>query len=136
MKTVDWIKTKPILFTAHDKISDKLIDAFHQSKEVMRDMKECSITDATAKDNEACVKAKQYYNNMLSTIPKIKATIDEVEKDENTTADRKNKALEVKARIAKIEETSMETPSGTPESGAIQNVYNFCLFILASVLLY
>ena len=137
-KTVDWEKNKDTMFTADDKISDKAIDAFLQSKEIMRELKECSITDALAADNdtEACVKAKQYYSNMENTVTKMKAKIAQIEQDKKTTPERKMRALEIKARIAKIEDKSIETPTSAPESHAIQNVHSFCLFILASVLYY
>ena len=133
LKNVDWVEVKDTMFTAGDQISDRAIDVFLQSKDVLRELKDCSmlIGDAAAADNdtETCIKAKKYYTQMQSTVSQIKAEIDEIEQDENATPERKKRAAELKSRILEIEEIPMD-------SAAIQGVYSVCLFILAWVFIH
>merc|ERR1712130_1095616 len=110
--SINWANIEAELFTARDRVSDRVVDAYEKARQKLREMPTCEIHGDPADDSTACHTAKKLYVQTQKSIDDLKRKIGEIKAASDTSPSRQKRALEVERRIEQIEQQPIRSDSG------------------------
>lgn len=108
---INWGNIEAELFTARDKVSKRVVDAYEKARQKLREMPTCEIHGDPADDSSECHTAKKLYVQTQRSIEEMKRKINEIKAASDTTPSRQKRALDVERRIEQIEQNPIRSNS-------------------------
>jgi len=109
--SINWGNIEAELFTARDKVSERVVDAYEKARQKLREMPTCEIHGDPADDSSECHTAKKLYVQTQRSIEEMKRKINEIKAASDTTPSRLKRALDVERRIEQIEQNPIRNNS-------------------------
>ena len=115
------------LFSKVDGVTDHVVASFKKSKDILRDLKKCDPDGAIEGDTDQCRKAKDFHNEMKSTVNQLKEQILKIE-SQTGDSERQIRAAKIGLEIETIEASPLRS-SATLNGNSIL-VVMFCSFLV------